>query len=221
VSAALLGTVAGLALLDSLNPATILGVALILLLPGRSPVPSAVAYVLGAYATVLGLGVALLLAADAAAGAVDGGLVWVRRVAFGLAALMLLRAAFTRLRPSRRRAIALPAWFSPWTALPLGVVVTAADLPNAFPYAIAIERLVSAGVQPPAGFAVLAAYALVYCLPCLVLLVAGAVWGERVRDRLDGLRARFGGAADRPRSLSAALGLGLLAAAVAGIAVTA
>lgn len=221
MTVALLGAVAGLALLDSLNPATILGVALILLLPGRSPVPSAVAYVLGAYVTVLGLGVALYLAADAAAGAVEGGLVWVRRIAFGLAALMLLRAALTRLRPSRRRAIALPAWFSPWTALPLGAVVTAADLPNAFPYAIAIERMVSAGVQPPAGLAVLAAYSLIYCLPCLVLLVAGIARGERVRARLHGLYARFGGAADRPRSLSAALGLGLLAAAVAGVAVTA
>ena len=101
MSAALLLAVAGLALLDSLNPATILGVALILLLPNRRPVPSAVAYVLGAYLTVLGLGVAVYLAADAAAGVLDGGLVWVRRIAFGLAALMLLRAALTRLRPSR------------------------------------------------------------------------------------------------------------------------
>ena len=35
MSMSLLLTVAGLALLDSLNPATILGVALILVLPGR------------------------------------------------------------------------------------------------------------------------------------------------------------------------------------------
>jgi cytochrome c biogenesis protein CcdA len=221
MSAALLLTVTGLALVDSLNPATILGVGLILVLASRSPVPSALAYVLGAYATVLGLGLALYLAADAAAGVVEGGLVWVRRIAFGLAALLLLRAAVARLRPSRRRAVALPAWFSPWTALPLGVVVTGADLPNAFPYAIAIERMVSAGVEPPAGVLVLAAYSFVYCLPCLVLLVAGVVWGERVRARLVGLHARFGRARELPRSVPTALGLGVLAAAVAGIAVTA
>lgn len=221
MSGALLLAVAGLALLDSLNPATIVGVALILLLPGRRPVPTAVAYVAGAYLTVLALGAALYLAADAAAGAVEGGLVWVRRIAFGLAALMLLHAALRRLRPSRRRAVALPAWLSVPTALPLGALVTAADLPNAFPYAIAIERLVSAGVAPPLGMLVLAGYSLVYCLPCLVLLVAGVASGDRVRRRLDGLYGRFGRAKDLPRSVPAALGLGLLAAAVGGVAITA
>jgi Sap, sulfolipid-1-addressing protein len=221
VSPALLIAVAGLALLDSLNPATILGVGLILVLPSRHPVRAALAYVLGAYLTVLALGAGLYLAAAAAADVVDGGLVWVRRVAFGLAALMLLRTAIRRLRPMRRAQVVLPAWFTPWTALPLGAVVTAADLPNAFPYAIAIERLVGAGVAPSAGLAVLAGYALVYCLPCLLLLIAGAAWGDQVRHRLHELYNRVGSARDVPRSLPAALGLGVLAAAVAGIAVTA
>jgi hypothetical protein len=89
MSTTLLLTVTGLALLDSLNPATILGVALILVLPNGHPVPAALAYVLGAYLTVLGLGAGLYLTADAAAGVLDGGLIWVRRIAFGLAALML------------------------------------------------------------------------------------------------------------------------------------
>jgi len=221
VSAALLLAVTGLALLDSLNPATILGVGLILVLPSRHPVRAALAYVLGAYLTVLALAAGLYLAADAAADVVDGGLVWVRRVAFGLAALMLLRAAIRRLRPTRRAQVVLPAWFTPWTALPLGAVVTAADLPNAFPLAIAIERLVSSGVAPAAGFVVLAGYALIYCVPCLLLLGAGVAWGERVRGRLKGLYDRFGSARDVPRSIPAALGLGVLAAAVAGIAVSA
>lgn len=219
MSAALLVTVAGLALLDSLNPATILGVALILVLPGRHPVRAAVAYVLGAYLTVLALGAGLYLAADAAAGVLDGGLSWIRRVAFGLAALMLLRSALRRLRPARRSEITLPTWFTPWTALPLGAVVTAADLPNAFPYAIAIERLVSSGITTPQAMLVLAGYALVYCTPCLLLLVAGVAWGERVRSRLEGLYLRFGRARDVPRSIPAALGLGALSAAAIGIAV--
>src|SRR5688572_6093963 len=119
MTAPLLLTIAGLALLDSANPATIVGVALILVLPTRHPARAALAYVLGAYLTVLALGAGLFLAADAAAGLVDGGLVWVRRVAFGLAALMLLRAALRRLRTSQRPQIALPTWFSAWTALPL------------------------------------------------------------------------------------------------------
>jgi cytochrome c biogenesis protein CcdA len=150
----------------------------------------------------------------------DGGLVWVRRIAFGLAALMLLRSALRRLHSTHRARITLPTWFSPWTALPLGAVVTAADLPNAFPYAIAIERLVSSGTTTPQGLLVLSGYALVYCLPCLLLLVAGVAWGDHVRARLTGLYDRFGRARETPPSIPAALGLGALAVAAAGIAVT-
>jgi hypothetical protein len=80
MSTTLLLTVTGLALLDSLNPATILGVALILVVPNGHPVRAALAYVLGAYLTVLGLGLGLYLAADAAAGVLDGGLTWVRSI---------------------------------------------------------------------------------------------------------------------------------------------
>jgi cytochrome c biogenesis protein CcdA len=219
MSTTLLLTVTGLALVDSLNPATILGVALILVLPNGHPTRAALAYVLGAYLTVLGLGVGLYLAADAAAGVLDGGLIWIRRVAFGLAALMLLRAAVQRLCRSHRAQVTLPAWFTPWTALPLGAVVTAADLPNAFPYAIAIERLVSSGITTPQGLLVLAGYALIYCLPCLLLLVAGVAWGDRIRSRLTGLYNRFGHARDVPPSVTTALGLGALAMAAAGIAI--
>ena len=80
---------------------------------------------------MLGLGAGLYLAADAAAGVLDGGLTWVRRIAFGLAALMLLRSALQRLRRTHGAQITLPAWFTPWTALLLGAVVTAADLVRA------------------------------------------------------------------------------------------
>lgn len=79
----------GLALLDAVNPATILGVALILLLPGERRTAKAMTFVLGAYISVLAAGAALFLAADMAAQAVAGGLVWVRRVAFTLAAVSL------------------------------------------------------------------------------------------------------------------------------------
>ena len=189
---ALAAGIAGLAVLDSFNPATIAGVALILLSPVRRPVAAALAYVLGAYAVVLALGTVVLLSAGAAASAVSGGLVWVRRIAFSLAALALLVAAVRRLRDRWRGAVELPAWFSPWTAGPIGVLVTGADLPNAFPYLVAIERLVAAGVPTGVGVLVLSLYAVVYCLPCLVLLLLGSLHGERVRRRLARGYERFG-----------------------------
>jgi hypothetical protein len=53
--------------------------------------------------------------------------------------------------------------------------MTAADLPNAFPYFIAIERLLNANVSGLTGVAVIAGYAAIYCLPCVVLVVIGSV----------------------------------------------
>ncbi len=219
MSAALLAGIMGLALLDALNPATIGGVALILLAPLRRPVACATAFVAGAYLTVLALGLAVFAGAGAAAEAVTGGVVWVRRIALGLAAVMLVVAAVRRLRTRDREAVTLPAWFGPWTAAPVGVLVTGADLPNAFPYVIAIERLVTADVPAGLGVAVLAGYALVYCAPCLVLLGLGAAHGASVRRRLGRVYDRIGSARTVPRSVPAALGLVTLAAGVTALAV--
>jgi hypothetical protein len=219
MSAALLAGILGLALLDALNPATIGGVALILLAPLRRPVACAAAFVAGAYLTVLALGLAVFAGAGAAADAVTGGVTWVRRIALGLAAVLLVVAALRRLRSRHRGAVTLPAWFGPWTAAPLGVLVTGADLPNAFPYLVAIERLVTADVPFGAGVAVLAGYSLVYCLPCLVLLALGATHGGSVRRRLGAVYERIGSARTVPRSIPAALGLVALAAGVTAFAV--
>ncbi len=213
--------VAGLALLDSLNPATIAGVALILLAPLRRPLVTGVGFVVGAYGVVVAVGIAVYLGADAAAEALSVGFGWLRRIAFGSAAVGLLVMAVGRLRTRERRAVTLPAWVGPWTAVPLGVLLTGADLPNAFPYLIAIERLVGAEVEPGPATVVLLAYGLVYCLPCLLLLLVGAFRGGRVRRRLVRVYDRIGRARTVPRSIPAALVLAAAAAGVAGFAVTA
>jgi len=77
----------------------------------------------------------------------------------------------------------LPAWFRPATAVPFGIVVTAADLPNAFPYFVAIERMVSFDTSIPAGLSVIGLYAVIYCIPCLVLLVVGLAARRRTQAR--------------------------------------
>jgi len=204
----LLAGIGGLAALDAFNPATIAGVTLILLAPVRRPVASALAFVLGAYTVVLLAGVAVFTGAGAAATSLTGGFTWVRRIALGLAAALLLVAAARRLRDRWRPAVRLPRWFGPWTAAPLGVLLTGADLPNAFPYLVAIERLLAAGVAREPALLVLAGYGLVYCLPCLVLLVLGVVRGAGVRARLRTVFERFGTERVVRRSLPVALLLG-------------
>lgn len=216
MSAALLLGIAGLAVLDAFNPATILSVTLILLAAPRRPGLTALAAVAGAAMTVFTLGAVLYLSAGAAAGAVEGVVTVLRFIAFGAAAVGLAVAAVRRLSDRPRRPITLPSWFRPATALPFGVVITAADLPNAFPYFIAIERLVDAGIPTWHGLLVIAGYTLVYCLPCLILLAIGLVARDRTRAWLDGLVTRFGSGTVR-RSVPIAVALFASAAAVGAI----
>ncbi|WP_250003563.1 GAP family protein [Actinoplanes sp. M2I2] len=221
MTAALLAGVAGLALLDALNPATIAGVALLLLAPMAHPVRAAAGFVAGAYLTVFALGAVVYAGADAAADAVGNGLVWLRRTAFTVAAVALAVAGLRRLRTRIRPAVTVPRWVNPLTAAGLGLLMTGADLPNAFPYFIAIERIVGADVGTAASLAVIAGYALVYCLPCLLLLLAGAARGDRVRRRLGVLYERLGAEKKQPRSVPIAAGHLVVAAGVLAVAVLA
>jgi hypothetical protein len=212
MTAALLAGVVGLALLDALNPATIAGVALLLLAPMAHPVRAAAGFVAGACLTVFTLGAVVYLGADAAADAAGNGLVWVRRIAFTIAAVALAVAGLRRLRARVRPAVTVPGWVNPPSAALLGLVMTGADLPNAFPYFIAIERIVNADVGSTRSLLIIAGYALVYCLPCLLLLIAGATRGDRVRRRLATVYERLGAEKKQPRSVPVAAGY--LAAAV-------
>jgi cytochrome c biogenesis protein CcdA len=212
------GSIAGLAAVDSLNPATLIAITVILLGSRRRPLAEALAFVGGAFTSVFLVGLALYLGADAAASSITGALDWLRRGALGLATLVLLVSAVRSLRVRHRSAVGLPAWFTPFTAAGLGVLMTGADLPNAFPYFIAIERLLAAEIGTATAVGVLAAYALFYCLPCLVLLALGLRRGERVTGALRRLHDRFGSDALIPPSplraaalLAAALAVGSLA----------
>lgn len=211
--------VAGLAALDSLNPATLVAITLILLGSRRRPLAEALGFVLGAFASVFLVGLALYLGAEAAASSITGALTWLRRGAFGLAALVLVVSAVRSLRPRRRSAIGLPGWFTPATAAGLGVVMTGADLPNAFPYFIAIERLLASELSTSTAVVVLAAYAVVYCLPCLVLLALGLQHGTTVTNGLRRLHDSFGTEAVIAPSRGRAAAYLVAALVVAAIAV--
>jgi len=184
-------TILGLALLDSVNPATIVAVTLILLAAPRRAGLIALAAVAGSAITVFIVGAALFLSAGAAAGAVDGIINALRFLAFGAAGLALVISGLQRFKDRPRKAIMLPVWFTPTTAFPFGALLTAADLPNAFPYFIAIERMVASSIEPISGLLVILGYTLIYCLPCLVLLVVGTINRERTRAWLSRIVTRF------------------------------
>ncbi|CAA9382655.1 MAG: hypothetical protein AVDCRST_MAG60-1007 [uncultured Nocardioides sp.] len=217
----LLAAIAGLAALDSLNPATLVAISLILLGSRDRPVPEAAGVVVGAFGTVLTVGLVVYLGADAAVSSLDSALTWLRRGAFGLASLVLLISAMRSLRPRRRSAVGLPSWFSPLTAVLLGVTMTGADLPNAFPYFIAIERLVQSDTSTPVAVVVLVAYAAIYCIPCLVLLAVGLSDAAPVQGLLRLLHDTFGTEADLPANRWKAAGLLVVSLILAGVAASA
>jgi len=192
ITSELLLSITGLALLDSLNPATIVTVTLILLAAPKRAGLIALSAVLGAAVVVYAMGAALFLSAGTAAGAVDTITVGLRFVAFGAAGIYLVFIGFKRFRDRERKVISLPVWFSPLTALPFGAVVTAADLPNAFPYFIAIERMVSSGIETGAGLLIILGYTLIYCLPCLILLLIGTVSRDVTKSWLEKLVKKLG-----------------------------
>ncbi|ASN22078.1 GAP family protein [Arthrobacter sp. YN] len=218
MTAGLLWAILGLGLADSLNPATIVTITLILLTVRKHPVTSALSFVVGALSTVFILGAVIFLGAGAAADTVSDGLVWLRRIVFLVAAVTLFITGYRRLKDRPRKGIGLPSWFGIGTAFPFGVLVTGADLPNAFPYFIAIERMVDADTSTGTGLLVLAGYAIIYCVPCLILLALGIAHGDKVRERLQKVYDRFATGTTQ-RSVAAAvlyllLGVGVLAIAL-------
>lgn len=217
MTAGLLWSLAGLALLDSLNTSTLLVVVVVLLL-ARRPVLSAWLYLAGAVGSFLLLALGLYLGASGAAAAFDGGALLVRRVALLLVAVLLLVLAGRRLRERPRRALDLPGWFSPATAVVVGVLATLADLPTAFPLFLAVERLTAAGVTRGDGVLALLGYAAVYALPAVVALVVGSLLRERLRSGLEWLRTQVGGG-PVPRSVPVALLLTAGAVAAGTVAV--
>ncbi|WP_157973766.1 GAP family protein [Desertihabitans aurantiacus] len=207
---------AGLALLDSLNTSTLF-IVMVVLLSARDPVRAGVAYAVGAVLAFLGLAVALYTGASAAEAVVSDMARWLRRGTFALLALWLLFLAYKRLRDRPRKPFLLPGWFSPLTAAPIGVAATVADLPNAFPLFLAVERLVAADLDTHVGVLALCGYTVLYALPVAALLLLGARRGARVRAGMQRITDRFLSGVAR-RSIPLAVGFTLAATASAAVA---
>lgn len=80
---------------------------------------------------------------------------------------------------------------------------------------------IGADVGATTALLIIAGYALVYCLPCLLLLLAGAARGDRVRRRLGSLYECLGAEKNQPRSVFIAAGYLVAAAGLLTIAVVA
>lgn len=186
----LLLSLIGLALLDSVNVSTIWVVVAILLL-ARTPLRTGWAFAVGAIITFTTFTVLLYLGTGMAEQLIADLTVWIRRVLFGVLALFFVYLGLRRLRTRQRREFRLPRILNAWTALPLGLTATIADIPNSFPMFFAVERLASHDIGPRAGVLILLGYCLIQALPTLTILVLAHLHGEQLRHRLTDLFNRY------------------------------
>lgn len=214
----LLASLAGLAVMDSLNTSTMLAV-VVVVLTARRPTATGWAYLAGAVLAFYLVAAALLLGASAAEDALADFSMWARRAIFAVLALFLARLGWRRLRTRPKRPpVRLPSWVNPWSAVGLGALTTALDLPSAFPLFFAVSRLVDVPISTAQGLALLVGYAVVYALPTLGVLVVGLRLKDRMRDRLEQFASGYG-KGDVPASRPIAALYFAAAAASAAVAV--
>lgn len=186
----LLFALIGLALLDSINVSTI-WIVVVILLGAKRPVSTGWAYAAGAFVTFLVFTFLLYFGLSAAEEVLTGLTLWMRRILFTATTVVLIVLGARRFKARPRRGYGLPAWVNAWTALPLGLLATIGDIPNAFPMFLAVERLVDAGVDEATAVLVLIGYTAIYALPTLAVLVLGLFYKDGVRARLQALYTRY------------------------------
>lgn len=165
-----------LALVDSLNPSTIVSGAL--LVTTQQPLACTVGFVLGVFGSNIAMGLLVYFGLG----------VLGPRSPFFAAFKLVLGLAF----------LGVAVWFSfrsmpaisktlgrisPLLAVGIGMLTTFEDLPTAFAYLAALQNLVAAGISSLGAMTLLVWYNLIYVVPLLVLLGV-------YQDRLDGVKRR-------------------------------
>lgn len=166
-----------LALVDSLNPSTI--VSGVLLLSTRKPLARTVGFILGVFGSYVALGLLVYFGL----GALGPGSPFfaVFKLGLGLAFLGIAVWFSFRAMPSLTKTLSK---LNPLATLVFGAVATAQDFPTAFPYLAALQSLVAAGISSLGTLALLVWYNLIYVAPLLALLGVYLL----ARDRLDGVK---------------------------------
>ena len=188
LSVAFVALIAGMGLVDSLNPATIaVGVVLgtterpLLRLSGYAAGIFAV-YFLGGLILTLGPSELIRTATSHPEGiGFDIALVVVGLVALGFAAWVFVH---------RRDAAKVPdVKMRPGSALALGAGMTAVDLPTAFPYFAAVVAIVGEDLSAPVEIALLVLFNVMYVAPIVLIAVVAVALGERAERPLLRIRA--------------------------------
>ncbi|RKS08746.1 Sap-like sulfolipid-1-addressing protein [Nocardiopsis sp. Huas11] len=181
--------VAGLALLDTLSPATI-GITLYVLLSGTRSVARPLLAFLGTVAAFyFVLGFALMLGLGAVLSSLNG-LADGPAMGWGMAVLGAGLFAYGFVMPSRSRERRRPESLRTGAMVALGLATGFLEAGTALPYLGAIGIMTAAELAPSAWVPMIAAYNVVMVLPPVLLYLGYRVMGERLRPRLERWRTR-------------------------------
>lgn len=179
----LLVAIAGLAVLDSLNPSAIT-VALLLSLRRlgrpRALLRDVCAYAAGIAVSMLVIGVLLVLGLPVVLTALTASVPerTIDIIQLGIGVTLLL---FGGLLPTRSNRQAPTVERSGWGLFTLALAVTTVELTSALPYLAAIGMITQASLPPLVWVPVLVAYCLITVAPVLAIGGIAAALGERIR----------------------------------------
>ncbi len=184
---ALLATLIGIAMLDSINPSAIaMTVYILLQAPERLKYRSVIAYVCGIFVTYLLLGMALITGITVVLTVLPSGTSrWLAGAQVVLGGAMVLWAITPHRKKRRQR---LNVALRPSSMLILGSGVTIVELSTAFPYLAALGLLHQIHTTAINKAALLLVYNTIFVLPPLILLglykVRGAVFVGRIKRKV-------------------------------------
>ena len=187
---ALLVSLLGLALLDSINPSA-LAVTIYLLLSGRPFVGKVLTYVAGVFSSYLVLGVLIMAGLGSMWGYLESPTAYAAQGVIGVA---LFGYAVLSPDKSRKRdsAVRQPRSWSFGAIFFLGITVTVVEFATAFPYLGAIALMTNAELPVVEWLRIPVVYNAIFVMPPLFLLAVYSLLGSRMEDRFMRLRNRFG-----------------------------
>ncbi|MGB3635815.1 MAG: GAP family protein [Rubrobacteraceae bacterium] len=185
----LLGSLFGLALLDSINPSA-LAVTIYLLLSGRPFAGKVLIYLGAVFVSYLALGVLILLGFGSIFGYLESPAAYAVQGVIG--ASLFGYAVFAPDKPrNKEKAVRRPSSWGFGGIFALGVTVTLVEFSTAFPYFGAIALMTNAGLPMMQWLPILVAYNGIFVLPPLVLLLAYSLCGGRMESFFERLQKRF------------------------------
>lgn len=158
-----------LGLLDSLNPATI--IAMVFLLSTTNPLPRTVSFLLGVGVTYFICGLLIHLGFSSVFDYVQNFLAstW-GYVARALLGVVLVVTSLWLYYKKSETSTKTPAAIHPAATFIFGVTSTISDMPTAFPYLVALERISTVNPDVFTTVLFLMYYNILYALPALILL---------------------------------------------------